>query len=106
MKILVLVEALVLISLLLVHIGPASAAAGASIEVDAILGAGLLADNSLLVIDVVHADVTVANRTPATVDQGSYTLVVNKVATQAACTIDSVTPDCAQANIVCGPPAA
>jgi hypothetical protein len=103
MKILVLVEALVLISLLLVHTGPASAAAGASIEVDAILGAGLLADNSLLLIDVVHGDVAVANRTPTTVDQGSYTLVVNKVPTQTACTIDSVTPDCTQANIVCGP---
>jgi len=102
MKALFLVETLVLLSLLFVHAEPATAA-GASIEVDAILGAGLLADSSLLVIDVFHGDVAIANRPPTTIDQGSYTLIVNKVPTQTACTIDSVTPDCTQANLVCGP---
>ena len=71
MEILFLLEALALASLLFVHTEPASAA-DASIEVDAILGAG----RSLLVIDVVHGDAATTNHTP-TIDGGSYTPVVN-----------------------------
>jgi len=75
MEILFLLEALALASLLFVHTEPASAA-DASIEVDAILGAGRSADHSLLVIDVVHGDAATTNHTP-TIDGGSYTPVVN-----------------------------
>jgi hypothetical protein len=99
MEILFLVELLVLTSLLLVHTEPARAAAGASIEADAILRASLLTDDSLVAARPAGRQLAARDprrargrdgRQPHSAD-GRPRLVHlagNKVPTQAACTID------------------
>ena len=89
-------------ALLLVPVGPVAAAV--SVDLDAVVGVGLLSNNTFIVLDAAQGVVTIGAQPPIVVDFGSYTTLdlATKIWTQVDCNIESLVL-CEQVNLLCGP---
>jgi hypothetical protein len=89
----------------LVPAGPAAAGTPLTVQADTVVGAGLLSNNTVFILDAVSGTVTIAARPPVVTETGSLTTIdpATQVQTQVACTIDTVAAGCTQVNLLCGP---